>query len=302
MLLVGSRAAQIHYPDLWDAPRDVDLIGTFEDYQQLCAVLNCAGVPLARDKFVIAHPKFGMIEVEIAWPGSSGEALLHELTGANLATVKLGDLPVRVAPMPWLYALKYSHRYKKNSPHFLKTLRDVQRMKRLGFKIPDKTWLRHRERETYIAKRPSLMQSKRNFFAGDGVVYKYDHDTIHLAMAHLGKPAYMFYISDEADVMCSRAKWRACSQEVKLYGVLEEAYVLALERSQIPFPERLTPRQSFDIALMKVCTSITSGWFRRFAYNHYDEVCALYSNSYMDRFKAAVASGVVRELKEEHHE
>jgi hypothetical protein len=70
--------------------------------------------------------------------------------------------------------------------------------------------------------------------------------------------------------------------------VYEESCVLALERSQIPFPDA-SPRKSFEYALMKVCTSITSGFFREWAWEHYDDVLALYNelgeNDYIERFK-----------------
>lgn len=43
------------------------------------------------------------------------------------------------------------------------------------------------------------------------------------------------------------------------------------------------------MALEKVCTSITSGWFREYAYENYYEVVAMYhklgKNDYIKRFK-----------------
>lgn len=53
-------------------------------------------------------------------------------------------------------------------------------------------------------------------------------------------------------------------------------------------------RKAFDTALEKVCTSITSGWFRKFAYDNYDEVASLYSNEYVYRFQAMAASNSVK--------
>jgi hypothetical protein len=45
------------------------------------------------------------------------------------------------------------------------------------------------------------------------------------------------------------------------------------------------------MALMKVCTSITSGWFRAFAWEHYDLVQGCIPTA-MDKFNAAVANGI----------
>jgi hypothetical protein len=35
---------------------------------------------------------------------------------------------------------------------------------------------------------------------------------------------------------------------------------------------------------MKVCTSITSGWFREFAWENYDNVLDLYNDKYVEIF------------------
>ena len=48
---------------------------------------------------------------------------------------------------------------------------------------------------------------------------------------------------------------------------------------------------------MKVCTSITSGWFRQYAYEAYDRVVALdkrQSKTYVQKFKEALEKGLVK--------
>jgi len=62
----------------------------------------------------------------------------------------------------------------------------------------------------------------------------------------------------------------------------------------IPFPGVLTPPQAFDMALMKVCTSITSGWFREFAWENYDAVQSMYSDRYVEKFQHGKLEGVVK--------
>lgn len=122
----------------------------------------------------------------------------------------------------------------------------------------------------------------------------YDHDSIHDAMKHLRYPAYQYYKPAVAEVFCSQEMFNKQHIDVRLYGVLEEALVLALERSQIPFNYEPDPKKSFDIALNKVCTSITSGWFREFAWEHYDRVQEMYNSNYVDRFKKALADGIIK--------
>ena len=215
-----------------------------------------------------------------------------------------------MATLDELYTLKMSHRYLKDSPHFRKTRNDILLMRVLGASIFDPTWFKEREYETYWYKHPKLNVKKKDFFTGDGVQYVYDHDDIHMAMAHLRDwtdgdsysnpslrvPAYRLYMMDGSEVQCSRKKFFEANEGIRLYGVLEEAQVLALERSQIPFRGKVDPRRSFDIALQKVCTSITSGWFREFAWENYSLIEAMYESDYVDRFWSAVDAGKVRKL------
>lgn len=183
------------------------------------------------------------------------------------------------APLDVLYAIKMSHRYLRNSPHFIKTHRDIMLMRKMGANMDDPVLyeiFKLREKETYNYKHPVLDQEKASFFSGDGVDYTYDHDTIHEAIKIGDTPAYMNYIVEGADVMTSKEKFFNCSKEIQLLGVYEETCVLALERSQIPNNFEIDPRSSFVTALIKVCTSITSGWFREFAWEHFNEVVTMY--------------------------
>jgi hypothetical protein len=113
------------------------------------------------------------------------------------------------------------------------------------------------------------------------------------------KPAYRYFMKPGAEVMVSRKKWRTLPRKTRLLSVLEEAYVLAIERSQVPHKGKISARDSFDIALMKVCTSITSGWWRDFAWENYDDVVDLYNDDYIDRFWKAVEDGTVKEYQHE---
>jgi hypothetical protein len=191
--------------------------------------------------------------------------------------------------------LKMSHRYLKNSPHFHKTMGDIKIMRAQGAKLqPDHMeFYKRRQTATYTYGHPKLNVNKTQFFNGDGVEYKYDHDSIHRSVMRGYQPAYEVYKEDQAEVFCSKELFEAAPMHVRLNGVLEEAMVLALERSQIPFPGMKTPLESFLMALEKVCTSITSGWFREFAWENFNEVLDLYDPNYVNQFWEDVKSGVV---------
>ena len=53
--------------------------------------------------------------------------------------------------------------------------------------------------------------------------------------------------------------------------------VLTIERSLVPYPGKKTPEQAYLMALEKVCTSITSGWFREFVWENY-EIASEFAN------------------------
>jgi hypothetical protein len=174
-------------------------------------------------------------------------------------------------------------------------MRDIHTMRDAGADIPDRlsTFYEMRQRESYNYSHPILKQGKSTFFSGDGIGYVYDHDSIHEAIAYPFEPAYKSYATCGEEVLSSQELFWQQSHGMRIRGVLEETYVLALERSQIPYPST-EPLISFKKALEKVCTSITSGWFREFAWEHYDEVLAHYDENYAVKFKTQVASGFVR--------
>ncbi len=299
MLRIGSRALP---PGLVTRPpQDWDYIATLDEaneaWGQVPAARRVSFYPINQGKTMLLvkkdewSPGLMRVEFELAWPGTTAAEIL-DMAGAgrnDCATLELCLL------------LKLSHRYLRNSPHFLKTMRDIQKLRLHGVKVPTE-WhglLKRREQETYTYAHPNLDVSKDQFFQAQGALkYVYDHDDIHRAVARseIGIPAYEFYKEPGAQVKCSRELFEAVPEFRRLNGVIEEAYVLALERSQIPFNYKPDAKWSFDMALQKVCTSITSGWFREYAWEHYDAVQALYDPEYVRRFLRAVHVGRVKRV------
>lgn len=326
MLLIGSRALVANFPELEGVRKttDWDFICTIEQFtdwhKHHKADLQFA-VPTQGGKYYHARGKDGMnYEFELAWPDTSAYALLDAYGLLNFKwKPEIG--PVPAVPHD-LYLIKMSHRYKRNSPHFLKTMSDIKFLReKLGER--GERWLsgqaevyKQRQAESYDYAHPKLNVTSKEFFNGDGVQYVYDHDSIHLAVAldsqktmipcpdgkpgclvaHfrvINTPAYTRYMKDGSEVMTSKEKFFSVDEKTRLHGVYEEACVLALERSQIPHglgkEGGPSARWSFEMALMKVCTSITSGWFREYAWENYEKVLDLYNrmgeNDYINRFK-----------------
>ncbi len=288
MFLVGSAALNFKF-DNWRRPKDFDYIATELEYQNFCEEFKGC-ISERRDK------KRGKIIFLSGVPYEFELCGLAEST--NLLYEYMSQKKLDMATPDIILMMKMSHRFLKNSPHFLKTINDIKALKDMGIVMPDfaKTWLPIREKETYDYGHPNLNQSKKEFFKDD--FYVYDHDTLHLAVKLYDKPAYDYFKPDKNEVKVSRALFDAAPDNVKLASVYEEACVLALERHQIPNSFKPAPENSFKIALEKVCTSITSGWWRDFAYDSYFLVLDMFKelgyNKYVRDFFKAKRKGILK--------
>jgi hypothetical protein len=110
----------------------------------------------------------------------------------------------------------------------------------------------------------------------------FDHDWLHELYAYNDKPMYEKMKKDFSLAKCEKDMWDKFTHEEKLMCVAEECYVIATERFMVPKDWRFWTKLAYIKALQKVCTTLTSGWFRSFSIDHYLEVMDLYNE---DRFK-----------------
>lgn len=139
-------------------------------------------------------------------------------------------------------------------------------------------YLKRRTEEThkmFPQGNPNLMQSKEDFF-NDAVTKKYDHDYLHELFAYYDKPLYTRLLRQAGLAWCDRDKWDSLSHEDKILCVAEETQVIAAERFCIPNEWRYNTKRAYFAALKKVCTTLTSGWFRCFAIDYYPEIISRY--------------------------
>lgn len=298
-VVIGSVALEMNGAGLGRKASDCDYIGTFESYQEFVSVNKHKMVecyPLSNDVFVIKFKKgvnlYDIVEFQIAWKGSNSYELLEILSVCPQLMSGSFVMPEVVL------ALKLSHRYKKNSVHFKKTMEDIRSLRKMGYRMPEqlKIWFKRREADTYNYSLPNLKQKGSDFFEKEDTFYKYNHDDIHVAVMVNDKPMYMSILKEGEEVFCDKEKFWKLPLVSQLECVLEEAYVLALERHQIPNDFGPDPLKSFEIALMKVCTSITSGWFREFAWENYQWVMCMFEEEYVDKFIIALKAGEVRDF------
>lgn len=283
MIQIGSKALKfVAEPRLSDLKvQDTDFIATDMELKKFRPFTKSL-YPIKAGKYVGIDSVFDKIyEIEIARDGNSAEDLMNLLDeNSNLIFDRrhFDDIPIVIPSLDVLYMLKMSHRYLRNSPHFHKTREHIRIMRNLGAKwIPKLSdWFKKREKETYWYQHPKLNQDKNSFFADDNIEYEFDHDWLHEIVALKDVPRYTLYQVEGEDVLCSKDKFFSLPYEDRIYGVAEEAMVLALERAVIP--NGMEVEKAKRIALEKVCTSITSGWFREFAWENYDTCWVVLSN------------------------
>ena len=312
MLVIGSRALAHHIPDLdLSKTKDIDVICTAEEMMAVVSnnpLIKSFRPCVGDHKWIAFFHNGNIVEFELAVPGNSANQILLISWQNGEASIgcdgSIGD--ALIAPLHLLYIIKMSHRFKKNSPHFLKTRNHIMLMRE---RFPDvvnvfdntvyNEIFKLREKESYNYSHPKLNVSKQEFFNPDiGVQYVFDHDQIHKIVSRGQQPAYSLFMKDGADVLCDKDKFFALDEHTRIRAVFEESTVLALERSQIPFKDQVDPLRSFTIALEKVCTSITSGWFREYAWEHYDDALAMYQPDYVENFFKAEQEGRIKRLEQ----
>lgn len=301
-ILLGSSAAGCRDIRFGRMTKDIDMLCSYNMFKEIISSAKFDKVyPASKGKKYIAIGKSHIIEAELTWEGSNA-AMLGDLIRTDPNSII--DCRCIIPSIDVLLMLKESHKYLKNSPHFLKTMNDIKILKEAGAKFDPRyaEWYKIREKETYDYSHPDLTVDKDNFFNKNESFYVYDHDTIHEAIKFLDKPMYTKFIADGEQVKCSKDKFDELSETEKMMAVLEESYVLALERSLIPSDFESTEKFAFETALMKVCTSITSGWFREYAWNNYYHVVELHQSlkhNYVGLFKTALADGKILPFKKD---
>ncbi len=305
MILIGSRSLALRQPNaLLRNCVDFDFLCTQQEFDNWMETTSHKVNPTK----VYPLPEFNKMivegntncEFEIITPGKSSELIAQAVADDpdNIAT------PFGIVPsLDLLFTIKDSHKYKKfekSSAQFWKTTIDWHVMKQLGAKVrPEyEGLLKLRKDETYAKqKHPKLNTNKENFFKDDNIKYFWDHDSIHEAVAWPEPPAYLSYMKDGAQVDCDKEKFFSIDENIRLEGVVQESMVLAVERALQPFPNGMNADQAFKFALAKVCSSITSGWFRTYAFENVFAAIKLYESRYKDywiKFQQHVVDGKVK--------
>ena len=130
-------------------------------------------------------------------------------------------------------------------------------------------------KEMFKQPHPKLNVPVEDFF-DDYVVKKYNHDYLHELVAYNnGIPLYKALQDDPSSAWCHKSYWDRFTHTERIRCVAEEAMVIALERFIIPNNWDYIFSIAYHKAVVKICTTLCSGYFRDFAIDNYPEVLSI---------------------------
>lgn len=189
---------------------------------------------------------------------------------------RIGAWPFyRVATPHELLTIKISHSFwiVKNEVNWMKHAADIRFLQRQGAQFLPELYaiLRPIWKERHGGKEVSLNKSKAEFF-GDNVVRKYDHDSLHLTVAHYDRPLYERVLRPGAEVDCDWEQFEALEYHDQIKMIREEIWVTALERILIPNDYAGSPGRAYLWALRRCATSLLKGKWQLFLMLNLDEL------------------------------
>lgn len=308
MLIYGFRALSKYIKELnkIDVERimksDYDLIVSINEFNDLLEsfgndVLEIK--PFGNDGFYIKTLK-GNYDIHIVNKENSNKMLYDNKDNfiSKFICIDLYGNKFEVLSLETLFEIKKSHRMILKG--FNKTMNDYYRILNLlnNKEVEETEFYKLRLKETLIrAKKQTnhinLKQSKDDFFKTKNVEYIYDHDSIHESVKLTQEPMYKKILVSNEEVMCSEELWNKLSDLEKKYCVLEECYTISIERF-LSKNKLSDPYKAFLIALEKVCTTLTKGWFREYAYSNYKEIINMYNESFWNKFQNDLNIGLIK--------
>lgn len=277
MYLVGSRAINEYTPQTW---KDTDIVLSKGQLKPLGLEFGPNGT--------VKHNDIEFIDKELL---NNKEVGLSHFIWINTI---MGRLAVAVPDVEYLYAIKRSHSHR--SLGFAKHIIHLHKLKKIvTFPLSDEcqNFLKERTRLTKLKwpdRTPSLNKSNDEFF-DDYVKKEYIHDDIHKVVAFGEVPVYEKMKRNFELAKCEKDMWEALPHQEQVQCVQEEAMVIALERFVIP--GKLNPKLAYFKAVEKICTTLTSNWFRDFAIDNWPEVIDNVPD-YVSIFNVAVAEGRIK--------
>ena len=241
-IIIGSHAAKYYFPDFPRTPKDLDY---------LCRTQEI------KDSFVSSR------EFDYSYYGPSSAVIVEKSNGLY-------------AEPEVLYAQKAAQ-FGFDSVWYDKTAHDILFFQRKGLQLNNEWYnlLFADFLAFYGPKWATLTNKDSKSFFEDAVKRKYNHDSIHEAVAHYKEPLYFRILKNpsSSSVTCSKNKFAALDWEDRIKLVKEEVFVTALERFLVPQDFKTSFNRAYAISLKKLITTMSSasggGWFKKFMIENY---------------------------------
>jgi len=178
-----------------------------------------------------------------------------------------------------------------------KTMHDITFLQRKGLKA-DRTvysklvkgWIK-----IHGVRWVSMKNKDSTTFFEDAVDRKYVHDDIHEAISVYDKPLFESLVVE--GVTCSEDGFNKLSYEDKILLVKEEVWVTALERWLIPEDFKMHHQVAYSRALKKLATTMSSGYFKFFILDNWNDLRYDSSKEYIEKFKQAEKNNKIRKYE-----
>jgi hypothetical protein len=319
LIIIGSKSLYTRFGSEFSEriqKSDFDVIMHYKDFNNWIKKFSDNIIdmtPRSHNKYnikILINNKKTQFEIELGFENTSSLFLLEN---KDIVTDSIYIDPNgtqwNTLSLPYLMLMKKSHLYFPI--HFEKNINDYHfiKSKLLDFNLDEKMKkffeLRKVEAEKRFEKNhrtPNLNVSNEQFFAvsGKAAGRVYIHDDLHKVVKHFDKPIYdMLKYEDKKNLAwCEKDLFNKLPLDYRIKCVQEEAYVIALERYIIP---QIGKYEDFfwcyKRALMRICTTLCSGFFRQFAFENYPLIIESYNSSFVDKFKYAVDNELIQSME-----
>lgn len=136
-------------------------------------------------------------------------------------------------------------------------------------------------------RKPANLNKTNEEFFTKTVDRRYEHDDLHRATCYGERPIYEQCKEDLSRAAISQAMFFDLPRDLRIKMVKEEAYAIALERYLIPKNFNFSEKIAYRNALRLLITSLSKGWFPKFAVLNWVDIRTL-DYDYVSEFKKRI--------------
>lgn len=261
MILIGSRALSIWHDEHTErSSSDWDVIVTLQEAETILGDID-----ITKSSW-----KYGDIELHNYFVVNNLDIPRLYCTAKQIS-IPYG-LKAYVCSSRGLAAIKRGHLHR--SLNFAKHIIQYQYLDR-EFDSSDMLFIEERKRltkEQFPERIGSKDKNNEDFFE-DAVVRVFKHDDLHYAITD--SPMFLSLKRDKEKAGYDNDLWLSASHADKIRAIIEECYVIALERFLVPYKlkgKNFSYRIAYYKALEKACTTLDDGPFREYAIDHWSEL------------------------------